>query len=94
MSIGYDSRGRRRDWSKEYQRDQSSTKAKKDRAARNAARRQAEKKYGKAALRGKDVSHRKRLAVSKHPEKVSWTIQSTHVNRGKDNKVSHDKKRK
>ena len=94
MSIGYDSRGRRRDWSKEYQRDQSSTKAKKDRAARNAARRQAEKKYGKAALRGKDVSHRKRLAVSKHPEKVSWTIQSTHVNRGKDNKISHDKKRK
>ena len=94
MTIKKDSRGRTRDYAMEYRRDQSSTKAKKDRAARNAARRQAEKKYGKAALRGKDVSHRKRLAVSKHPEKVSWTIQSTHVNRGKDNKVSHDKKRK
>lgn len=94
MSIGYDSRGRRRDWSKEYARDHSSAKAKKDRAARNTARRQAIKKYGKEALQGKDVSHRKRLAVSKHPEKVSWTIQSTHVNRGKDNRVSHEKKKK
>lgn len=89
MSIGYDSRGRRRDWSKEYQRDQSSTKAKKDRAARNAARRQAEKKYGKAALRGKDVSHNQPLSKSKNPSKVGWKIESSHRNRGKDNKKLH-----
>lgn len=95
MSRFYiDSRGRHRDAKKEYARDQSSDKAKADRAARNTARRQAIKKYGKAALAGKDVSHRRRLAVSKNPEKVSWTIQSTHVNRGKDNCVSHAKKGK
>lgn len=95
MSRFYvDNRGRHRDAKKEYQRDQSSDKAKKDRAARNTARRQAIKKYGKEALQGKDVSHRQRLAVSKNPKKVSWTIQSAHVNRGKDNRVSHDKKRK
>jgi len=35
----------------------SSTKQKKRRAARNAARRAAIKKYGKAALRGKEVDH-------------------------------------
>lgn len=94
MTVKRDSRGRRRDYKLEYNRDHSSSKAKKDRAARNAARREAEKKYGKEAIKGKDVSHRRRLAVSKHPEKVSWTIQSSHVNRGKDNRVSHAKKRK
>lgn len=94
MTVKRDGRGRLRDYSMEYARDQSSTKAKKDRAARNTARRQAIKKYGKEALRGKDVSHRQRLAVSKNPEKVSWTIQSAHVNRGKDNRVSHAKKGK
>ena len=89
MSIGYDSRGRRRDWSKEYQRDQSSAKAKKDRAARNTARRQAEKKYGKAALRGKDVSHNSLLSKSKNPSKVGWKIESRHKNRGKSNRATH-----
>lgn len=91
MSIGYDSRGRRRDWSKEYQRDQSSTKAKKDRAARNAARRQAEKKYGKAALRGKDVDHVTELKFAKNPRKVKTRITSRHVNRGRSNARTHKK---
>lgn len=84
-----DSRGRHRDAKKEYERDHSSTKAKQDRAARNTARRQAIKKYGKEALQGKDVSHRSPLSRSKNPSKVSWKIESTHRNRGKDNKKLH-----
>lgn len=90
MSRFYiDSRGRHRDAKKEYQRDQSSTKAKKDRAARNAARRQAEKKYGKAALRGKDVDHVTELKFAKDPRKVKTRITSTHVNRGRSNAKTH-----
>ena len=92
MSRFYvDARGRHRDAKKEYQRDQSSAKAKKDRAARNTARRQAEKKYGKAALRGKDVSHNSLLSKSKNPSKVGWKIESTSKNRGKDNAKTHKK---
>lgn len=91
MSIGYDKRGRRRDWSKEYARDHSSTKAKKDRAARNAARREAEKKYGKEALRNKDVDHVTELKFAKNPRRVKTRITSTHVNRGRSNARTHRK---
>ena len=91
MSIGYDKRGRRRDWSKEYARDQSSTKAKKDRAARNTARRQAIKKYGKEALRNKDVDHVTELKFAKDPKRVKTRITSTHVNRGRSNAKTHKK---
>lgn len=89
MSIGYDKRGRRRDWSKEYNRDHSSSKAKKDRAARNAARREAEKKYGKEAIKGKDIGHTSLLKNAKNPRKVGWKIESRHKNRGKSNKATH-----
>ena len=89
MTVKRDSRGRLRDYSMEYARDQSSTKAKKDRAARNTARRQAIKKYGKEALQGKDVSHSRLLSKSKNPSKVSWKIESTHKNRGKSNRSTH-----
>ena len=34
----------------------------KKRAQRNAARREMEKEHGKAALKGKDVDHKKRIA--------------------------------
>lgn len=89
MTVKRDSRGRRRDYKLEYNRDHSSTKAKKDRAARNAARREAEKKYGKEALRGKDVGHTSLLKNAKNPRKVGWKIESRHKNRGKSNKATH-----
>ena len=92
MSRFYiDSRGRHRDAKKEYQRDQSSDKAKADRAARNTARRQAIKKYGKAALAGKDVSHNSLLSKAKNPSKVGWKIESSSRNRAKDNAKTHKK---
>lgn len=89
MTVKRDGRNRLRNYSMEYARDHSSTKAKKDRAARNTARRQAIKKYGKEALRNKDVSHNQPLSKSNNPSKVGWKIESSHRNRGKDNKKLH-----
>ncbi len=91
MTVKRDSRGRLRDYKKEYARDASSTKAKKDRAARNAARRDATKKYGKAALEGKDVDHVTELKFSKNPRKVKTRIMSVHKNRGRSNARTHKK---
>lgn len=91
MTVKRDGRGRLRDYSREYNRDQSSTKAKKDRAARNTARRQAIKKYGKEALRNKDVDHVTELKFAKDPKRVKTRITSTHVNRGRSNARTHKK---
>ena len=91
MTVKRDSRGRLRDYKREYNRDQSSTKAKKDRAARNTARRQAIKKYGKEALQGKDIDHVTELKFVKDPKRVKTRITSTHVNRGRSNAKTHKK---
>lgn len=89
MSVKKDSRGRTRNYKIEYERDQSSEKAKANRAARNTARRQAIKKYGKSALVGKDVSHNSLLKNASNPNKVGWKIESAHKNRGKSNRSTH-----
>lgn len=89
MTIKKDSRGRIRNYGEEYAKYGSSTKAKKDRAARNTARRQAIKKYGKEALRNKDVDHVTELKFAKDPSKVKTRITSTHVNRGRSNRRTH-----
>lgn len=89
MTVKRDSRGRIRRYDEEYRKYGSSTKAKKDRAARNAARREAEKKYGKEAIKGKDVGHTSLLKNAKNPRKVGWKIESRHKNRGKSNKATH-----
>lgn len=91
MTVKRDGRNRLRNYSMEYARDHSSTKAKKDRAARNTARRQAIKKYGKEALRGKDVDHVTELKFAKDPKRVKTRITSTHINRGRSNAKTHKK---
>jgi hypothetical protein len=48
---------RKRDYAKEYREYHAKPEQKKRRADRNAARRKAVKKYGKAALKGKEVDH-------------------------------------
>jgi hypothetical protein len=48
---------RKRDYREEYDEYHAKPEQKKRRADRNAARRKAVKKYGKAALRGKEVDH-------------------------------------
>ena len=54
MTIKRDKRGRKRDYKKEYARDQSSKKDKKDRSARNGARRLLKVTGG----RNKEVHHK------------------------------------
>lgn len=48
---------RKRDYRKEYDEYHAKPEQKKRRAERNRDRRAAERKYGKAALRGKEVDH-------------------------------------
>ena len=49
-----------RDYDKEYREYHGKPIEKKRRAQRNAARRTMEEKHGKAALKGKDVHHKRR----------------------------------
>lgn len=82
--IYVDKRGTTRDAKKEYEKYQSSPKQIADRSARNKARREAVKKYGKDTVKNKDVAHKSPLIKSKNPTKVGWTLQSPHKNRGSD----------
>lgn len=56
---------------------------KKKRAARNRARRKMEKKVGKAALRGKDVDHKKPLKKGGSNNLSNLRVQSPKKNRGR-----------
>ena len=58
MTIKRDARGTLRDYAREYSRFQSSKKAKRDRASRNKARRQAEREGRVHRGDGKEVDHR------------------------------------
>lgn len=49
---------RKRNYAKEYREYHASEEQKNRRAERNRDRKAAEKKYGKAALRGKEVDHK------------------------------------
>lgn len=83
-----------RDYTKEkiYQ---ASPEQKKNRAARNRARRIVEKRLGKAAIKGKDVGHVTMLAKAKgDPNKVKFKVEDRHKNRGKDNKNKPKKGKK
>ncbi len=55
------------------------------RETRNAARRQAEKRYGKSALRGKDVHHKDnmRSGLKRANRKSNISIMSSSRNRAK-----------
>jgi hypothetical protein len=70
----------KRDYAKEYKEYHSSPEQKKRRAARNAARADAVKRLGKAALRGKEVDH---LGSSRHGDlrKRKTKVVSKHANR-------------
>lgn len=71
---------KKRDYAKEYREYHATPAQKKRRAQRNAARRKAVKKHGKAALRGKEVDH-----LGSHRTgslaRVKTKIVSKHANR-------------
>ena len=78
-----------------YLKYHSSTLAKKRRAARNAARRSMIKKYGKAAMKGKDVGHKNNnLGGNLSNSPGNLTVQSTKYNRGKDANLWRTSKKK
>ena len=61
MAIKKDKRGRKRNYAKEYKRDHSSSRDKKDRSGRNEARNKLKKfmaSSGKTIPKGKDVDHK------------------------------------
>ncbi|QGM46134.1 HNH endonuclease [Methylocystis heyeri] len=71
-----------RDYAKEY-RDYQGTPAQiKKRSERNHARLEAEKKLGKAAIKGKDIGHKKALDNGGSNSASNTKVQSVKSNRG------------
>ena len=82
MIKGYKNGGSvtKRDYKDEYQKFQSSEKAKKDRASRNAARREAEKAGKVKKGDGKDVDHKN--MNPRNNSKSNLRVTSKSKNRG------------
>ena len=88
MTKALDSRGRMRDYKKEYERDHKSEKDKKDRASRNAARKKVRdyyKKHGKSLSKTMDVDHKD--GNPRNNSGGNLRTQSRKVNRGRSNKT-------
>jgi hypothetical protein len=77
---------RKRDYKKEYAEYHASPEQKKRRAERNRDRAAAEKKHGKAALKGKEVDH------MKAPRKGSLAGSKTQIISKKANRQKQPKR--
>lgn len=71
-----------RNYRAEYDNYQGTEEQKKNRAARNKARRDAIKVHGKTALKGKDVGHKTALINGGGTSKGNTKLQSEKANRG------------
>lgn len=83
MSIKRDARGTLRDYTREYKRFQSSKKAKKDRAARNKARRQALAEGRVHRGDGREIDHIRGLASGGSDAKSNTRVVSRKFNRSR-----------
>ena len=81
MTLKRDARGTLRDYKREYARYQSSKKAKKDRASRNKARRQAEREGRVHKGDNKEVDHID--SNPQHNSRSNIRVISRHANRAK-----------
>ena len=81
MTIKRDARGTLRDYKREYEKFQSSEKAKKDRAARNSARRSALKSGRVHKGDGKEIDHKNSNPRDNSPSNLR--VVSRHTNRAK-----------
>ena len=70
-----------RNYKREYETYHSKPKAKKDRAKRNTARRQAEKAGRVSKGDGKDIDHKKKLANGGSNAKSNTRVRSKSANR-------------
>lgn len=87
MTVKRDSRGRLRDYKKEYDRDHKSSNDKKDRASRNAARKKVSdwyKSHGKKLSNNKDVDHKD--GNPQNNSSGNLRTQSKKENRGRSNR--------
>ena len=75
-----------RNYRREYDTYQGTPEQKKNRAKRNAAHREMERKLGKAALKGKDVDHKVPLAKGGSNARSNLQVTSVSYNRSKKNK--------
>lgn len=76
----------KRDYKKEAK-YHATPEQKKNRAARNKARRQMERELGKEALKGKDVDHKVPLSKGGSTARSNLQVTSVHYNRSKKNKT-------
>jgi hypothetical protein len=81
-----------RDYDSDYEKFQSSPKAKKDRAARNAARRKLEKAGKVRKGDGKDVAHRNSNPRDNSSKNLS--VSSIKANRGKAGEGGRKRKKR
>lgn len=81
MTVKRDARGTLRDYEREYKRYQSSKKAKRDRAARNTARRRAERAGRVHKGDGKEIDHKDSVAT--HNNKSNLRVVSRKFNRSR-----------
>jgi hypothetical protein len=81
MTIKRDARGTLRDYKREYQKFGASEKAKKDRAARNSARRSALKAGRVHKGDGKEIDHKNSNPRDNSPSNLR--VVSRHTNRAK-----------
>lgn len=72
-----------RNYKEEYRKYHSSAKARADRVKRVQARRKMERELGKAALKGKDVDHKKPLAKGGTNARSNLQVISIAKNRGR-----------
>lgn len=75
-----------RDYKKEYARDHSSTKQKKDRSARNKARRTLMTEGRVSKGDGKEVHHKTALSKGGGTNRANWQVVSRKRNRVKGRK--------
>tara|TARA_R100001015_G_C4577385_1_gene134446 strand:+ start:657 stop:929 length:273 start_codon:yes stop_codon:yes gene_type:complete len=88
MTVKKDSRGRKRDYKKEYERDHKSTEDKKDRASRNRARKKVKEYYAKNGKRlSKDVDVDHKDGNPRNNSAGNLRTQDKSVNRGRSNKT-------
>jgi hypothetical protein len=88
MTVKRDSRGRLRDYKKEYDRDHKPSKDKKDRASRNAARKKVRdyyKKHGKSLSKNLDVDHKD--GNPRNNKSGNLRTMDRGMNRGRSNKT-------
>jgi hypothetical protein len=71
-----------RDYAAEYARYHGKPEKIKERAQRNQARAEMAKSYGKAAISGKDVHHKKAIRNGGGNGKSNLGLASVHKNRG------------